>query len=290
MKDHISIGAGGRLLVFGGNYGNLQATQALFAEAETLGIGPDAMLCTGDLAAYCADPQATTRLVRETGVPVVMGNCEDSLASEAQDCGCGYAEGTVCDLLARQWYDFCRAEIDAETKRWMGRLPRRITVEIGGRRLLAVHGGVTRINDFFFPSTPTAEKAAEIDSVGAEGVIAGHSGLPFTQLVGDRLWVNSGALGMPANDGTPRVWCALIEDLGDGLRASLRALTYDHATAAARMRKAGLAAGYADCLESGLWPSLDVLPEAERRRGGQAIAEVDIFWPSDSVIGKRAAL
>jgi hypothetical protein len=95
---------------------------------------------------------------------------------------------------------------------------------------------------------------------------------------------------MPANDGTPRVWCALIEDLGDGLRVSLRALTYDHATAAARMRKAGLAAGYADCLESGLWPSLDVLPEAERRRGGQAIAEVDIFWPSDSVIGKRAAL
>jgi hypothetical protein len=95
MKDHISIGAGGRLLVFGGNYGNLQATQALFAEAETLGIGPDAMLCTGDLAAYCADPQATTRLVRETGVPVVMGNGEDSLASAAEDCGCGYASGTT---------------------------------------------------------------------------------------------------------------------------------------------------------------------------------------------------
>ncbi len=290
MRDHVTIAAGGRLLVFGGNYGNLQATQALFAEAETLGIGPDAMLCTGDLAAYCAEPQETAQLVREAGVPVVMGNCEDAIASEAEDCGCGYEEGTACDLLARQWYDFCRAEIDAETKRWMGCLPRRITVESGGRRLLAIHGGVTRINDFFFPSTPTGEKTAEIDSAGAEGVIAGHSGLPFVQALGDRLWVNSGALGMPANDGTARVWYALIEDLVEGLRVSLRALAYDHDIAAARMRKAGLAAGYADCLENGLWPSLDVLPEAERQRSGQAIAEVETFWPSDGVIEKRAAL
>ena len=37
-----------------------------------------------------------------------------------------------------------------------------------------------------------------------DGVIGGHCGLPFTKVVGDRLWHNPGAIGMPANDGTPR--------------------------------------------------------------------------------------
>jgi predicted phosphodiesterase len=288
MDHHITIAAGGRLLVFGGNYGNLQATEALFAEAETLGIGPDAMLCTGDLAAYCAEPQETARLVRAAGVPVVMGNCEESLASGAEDCGCGYEEGSACDAWARQWYDYCRTQVDAETKRWMGALPRHITVEIGGRRLLAIHGGVTVINRFFFPSTTAQEKHGEVDGAGVDGIIAGHSGLPFAQHLGAGIWLNSGALGLPANDGTPRVWYALIEDLGEGLRICLRTLSYDHATAAARMRAAGLAAGYADCLETGLWPSLDVLPETERRLTGRPLAEQEIFWPVADAVERRA--
>jgi predicted phosphodiesterase len=289
MTDHIIIGAGGRLLVFGGTYGNLQATEALFTAAEGLGIGPDAMLCTGDLAAYCAEPQETIRLVRETGLPVVMGNCEESLAGDAEDCGCGFEEGTVCDLLARQWYDFCRARIDAETKRWMGGLPRRVTVEIGARHLIAVHGGATSINRFIFPSSPEMEKTEELRAARAEGALAGHSGIPFVQRLGAGLWVNSGALGLPANDGTPRVWYALIEDLEGGLKVSLRALAYDHATAARLIREAGLANGYAECLETGLWPSLDVLPAAERLRTGRALGEREVLWPAEREAERRAA-
>ena len=37
-----------------------------------------------------------------------------------------------------------------------------------------------------------------------DAIIGGHSGLPFTQTLGSRLWHNPGAIGMPANDGTPR--------------------------------------------------------------------------------------
>jgi hypothetical protein len=259
MEEHTTIAVAGRLLVFGGTYGNLQATEALFAEAEDLGIGPEAMLCTGDLAAYCAQPQETVQLVRDKSVPVVMGNCEESLAGDAEDCGCGFEEGTACDLLARQWYDFCRTRIDADAKRWMGGLPRRITVEI---------------------ASPETEMTEELRVAGAEGALAGHSGIPFVRCPGGGLWLNSGAVGLPANDGTPRVWYALIETCEGGLKVSLKALAYDHATAARRMRAVGLANGYAACLESGLWPSLDVLPAAERRQTGQPLAEREILWPA----------
>jgi predicted phosphodiesterase len=290
MEEHTTIAVAGRLLVFGGTYGNLQATEALFAEAEDLGIGPEAMLCTGDLAAYCAQPRETVQLVRDKSVPVVMGNCEESLAGDAEDCGCGFEEGTVCDLLARQWYDFCRTRIDADAKRWMGGLPRRITVEIGGRRLVAIHGGVQAINRFVFPSSPETEMTEELRVAGAEGALAGHSGIPFVRCPGGGLWLNSGAVGLPANDGTPRVWYALIEACEGGLKASLKALAYDHATAARQMHAAGLANGYAACLDSGLWPSLDVLPAAERRRTGQPLAECEILWPATLETESQAAL
>ncbi len=48
-------------------------------------------------------------------------------------------------------------------------------------------------------------------------------------------------------------------------------LDYDYASAAQKMRAAGLPEGYARALETGFWPSLDILPQAERERTGQAI-------------------
>ena len=274
----------GRLLLFGGCYGNLQATEALLTEARRRGIGPERMLCTGDVVAYCAEPQATVDLLRETGCAVVQGNCEESLGADAEDCGCGFEEATLCDLLSQQWYSFCRSRVTDETKRWMAALPRRIAVRIGGRRLLAVHGGVEVINRFVFPATPADDKAAELAAAGGtDGVLGGHSGIPFMEIVDSKLWLNSGALGMPANDGTPRVWYALIETpgsggTGSGLSIEIKALDYDHKTAAHRMAKAGLANGYAACLESGLWPSLDVLPPEDRAATGNPLAERNLLW------------
>ena len=68
---------------------------------------------------------------------VVQNRVEESLALDAEDCGCGFEAGTACDLLSQQWYAFCRGRLDAETKAWMGRLPRQIEVRMAGRRLLA---------------------------------------------------------------------------------------------------------------------------------------------------------
>jgi hypothetical protein len=62
------------LLVFGGPYSNLEATKALLAEACRRAVPPGNIVCTGDLAAYCADPQGVIRLLRRSGIRIVMGN------------------------------------------------------------------------------------------------------------------------------------------------------------------------------------------------------------------------
>src|SRR5437588_9854153 len=86
----------GPALVFGGPYGNLEATLRLLEEGERLGVPAERIICTGDVVAYGADAAATVDVVRRADLHVVMGNCEERLAAGAADCGCGYAPGSTC--------------------------------------------------------------------------------------------------------------------------------------------------------------------------------------------------
>lgn len=270
--------ADGPVLLFGGCYSNLEATQALRAESERLGIPPERILCTGDVVAYCADAAATVASIRDWGVQVVMGNCEESLGWEQDDCGCGFAPGSPCQLVSAQWYAHANGQLRPDDRAWMRALPRRIDVALGGRRLAAVHGAVDLINRYVFASTAWEDKLSQLDLAGCDGVIGGHCGIPFTQSRAGRLWHNPGAIGLPANDGTPRVWYSLLRPGPDGVEIEARALDYDAGTAAGKMRAAGLPEGYAQALTAGLWPSCDVLPAAELTQRGQALPPGSVLW------------
>ncbi|OYV36785.1 MAG: hypothetical protein B7Z80_14620 [Rhodospirillales bacterium 20-64-7] len=258
----------GRILVFGGACSNLQALQAVLAEAERRDIPAARIFCLGDSVAYGADAAATFRLLQNTGIPGIAGNCERQLAGNAPDCGCGFAPGSACDLLATSWYAHARRQIGAAERAAMAQLPDRLDLELNGKRLCLVHGNVERINAFVFPSASQTELARQLDLAGADAVIGGHSGIPFTRLVGGKIWHNPGSIGMPANDGTPRGWFSVVEVVGGALCIETLPLAYDFAAAAAAMRAARLPEGYAAALESGIWPSLDILPQAERLRTG----------------------
>jgi uncharacterized radical SAM superfamily Fe-S cluster-containing enzyme len=268
----------GPALVFGGAYSNREATQAVLDEARRLGIPADRIISTGDMVAYGADASATVALIRAAGIHAVMGNCEESLALAAADCGCGFAPGSVCAASAEQWYRHAQRTLDDEARAWLGALPRRLDIEIGGARLAVIHGGVRRINRFLFASTPEAALAEELAVAACDGVIAGHAGLPFSRIVAGKLWHNAGAVGLPANDGTPRLWFSLLRPAAAGVTIEHRALGYDHASAAAKMRRARLSEGYAAALATGRWPSDEILPAAERAAGGLALAPGALTW------------
>jgi predicted phosphodiesterase len=281
MPDPVVIRADGPLLVFGGPYSNLQATRALLAEAARRAIPPARVICTGDVVAYGADAAACCDLVIARGVHVLMGNCEENLAVGAGDCGCGFEDGTACDLLSRAWYAHAAREVTIAQRDWMAARPRRMEVALpDGRRLAVLHGGAHDISRFLFASTPDAVLAEEVAATGCDGVIAGHCGIPFARRVGAGLWLNAGAIGMPADDGTPRGWFAVLTPDPAGLRAEILPLAYDHEAAAAAMRAARLPEGYAAALSSGIWPSCDVLPPAERARRGTPITPAGLAWPA----------
>ena len=120
------------LLVFGGPYSNLRALTALRARAEELGIPASHCICTGDVVAYCAEPEETAAAIRAWGCHVVAGNCEEQLAAGAADCACGFEAGSECERLAKGWYPFANARISPASRAWMADLPKALTVDVGG--------------------------------------------------------------------------------------------------------------------------------------------------------------
>jgi predicted phosphodiesterase len=251
------------VLVFGGPYSNLRALAALRRRADELGIPASHCICTGDVVAYCAEPEETAAAVRDWSCHVIAGNCEEQLAAEAEDCACGFEQGSECDRLAKGWYPFANSRISPDSRAWMAGLPKALVCMVGGWRLRIVHGGLDVINRYIFASQRDV-LAEELGRAHADVVVAGHAGLPFIERVGRQTWFNPGVIGMPANDGTPQVWYGLVGLDGGDLVLSTRRLQYDYRAAAAAMRRSGHADGYARTLVTGLWPSLDVLPPAER--------------------------
>ena len=273
---------GDTMLVFGGIYGNAQAFFAM-REAEKQ-IVPADMLCTGDLSAYCADGAAICEIMRrELGAAIIVrGNCERAIADDAADCGCGYAAGSTCDTLSFSWYAHAKNSISVTDKTWMGALPEHQIIRFGGRTIAVVHADVDTDNRFIFASTSFVQKQKSLAALKVDGIIAGHSGIPFTDYVGDNIWHNSGALGMPANDGTSRVWYSRWTATATGIHIAHRALSYDFVGAQTAMIRAGLPSAYRRSLKTGIWPSDSILPAAERQQQGVPIQPKSHFWSHTS--------
>ena len=257
----------GDVLIFGGCYSNAAATNALFDRAAGLGVRPSNLICTGDVCGYCADTQTTIKLVRGSGCAVIAGNVERQLADDADDCGCGFEEGTTCSLLSRDWYGYAQKTVGEEARTWMAGLPDFVSFTHFGKRYAVIHGGTTDISQFLWPcSAPNdflSEVQALIEIMGSiDGVISGHSGVAFHRQIDGLDWINAGSVGLPPNDGRAATRYAVLGEYG----VVFHRLDYDPSTSIVSMQEAGLVQGYDQTLTSGYWPSEDVLPPEMRNK------------------------
>jgi predicted phosphodiesterase len=255
----------GDILVFGGVYSNLHALEALIEVAQRLGIPASNMICTGDVVAYCAYAQDSVERIRELGCPVLAGNCEQQLAADADDCGCGFEEGSTCSLLSRTWYAHAKSQITPSSRDWMAGLPDRIVFTHNDNRYGVVHGGASDVSRFVWPVATDEVVKSEIDllesQLGAvDRVLAGHTGIPMERQIGDKIWINSGAIGLPAHDGDLDTHFTIISNNN----IENRLLEYNVEAAFQAMQANSLTQGYHATLKTGYWPSEETLPPEMR--------------------------
>ena len=264
------------LLVFGGPYSNLHATQSMFGYCINNHYASNQIICTGDIVAYCAYPEQTVSQIKNSGIYCIAGNVEQQLANELDDCGCNFVEGSVCDQLSKSWYQYANESVSQSSRDWMKSLPDFIRFTIGPYTITVVHGAWSETSRFIYASTPWHEKEKELALSESDIIIAGHAGIPFIEQHGQQAWLNAGVIGMPANDGTSHGWFMTLTPAKDELVIATHALHYDAKSAANALRENGLAKEYADTLETGIWPSNDILPEAERKNQGRPVKPISL--------------
>ena len=260
------------MLVFGGPYSNLQALETLKEIADQLQIPAHNIICTGDMVGYCAQPEESVQFVKDWGIHAIQGNVEQNIIRGEDDCGCNFAEGGRCDLFSRTWFPYAVQALSTESVGWLSTLPLHLSFHYAGKSVTVLHGAATGIADFVFASTPWPVKEESFVATGADVILAGHAGLPFADVRSGKYWLNAGVIGMPANDGTPRVWYLLLDDTDGQFSYTFHVFTYDNLTAHQLMVDNQLPDSYAQTLLTGIWDNCEILPDAEKALQGQAIS------------------
>lgn len=269
MKMTKNIGTlTGEILVFGGVYSNLEALIAIKEIADAACIPAQNIICTGDVVAYCADAEACVQMVKNWGIHVIAGNVELQLRNGEDNCGCEFNENSRCDIFSRNWYPYAKEQLSSDSINWMHDLPDFLTFEYASKKVTVVHGSYHHVSEYIFASTDWTIKRNNFIDSNSDIILAGHCGLPFNQSNNNQLWLNSGVIGMPANDGTTRVWYAVLNDVGQQFSFIHHSLKTDFTPTIEKMLTHRLPHEYAHTLKTGLWDNCEILPSTETTQRG----------------------
>ncbi len=253
----------GKVLLFGGVYSNLQALEALKQVAEKENISPENCICTGDIVGYCSQPEETVQLFKLWKAKSIAGNVEIQLREGAEDCGCDFRKGSRCDGFSQQWYPYAQSQLSKDSLDFMNTLPDHFTFNYAGKKIMVVHGSYFNTSEFIFKSTSWEAKAPNFFENDYDVVIGGHCGLPFQDKNKDKLWLNPGVIGMPANDGNPNVWHAILDDSKGMFNFKHQTLNYNYRLTNKLMQNGLLPEEYARTIVTGIWDNTEILPAIE---------------------------
>jgi len=236
---------GSTVAIFSDVHGNAGALRAVLADIEQRGA--DETYCLGDLVGYGPDPNGVIDLIREKGIPCLLGNYDDGIGFERGDCGCFYRDAEA-ERVGALSYEYTVRSVTVERKEFLRGLPRELRLEIEGVKVHLVHGSPRKINEYLLPDRDprTFERIAASES--ADVLVFGHTHTPWHRVYGDVLFVNVGSAGKP-KDGDPRACYSLLRVRpGGAVEIEDVRVTYDVEQVAAQIVEVGLPPELAEML------------------------------------------
>jgi predicted phosphodiesterase len=263
----------GPLLIFGGVFSNYQALREMKKIASLYDVAAQNVICTGDVVGYFPQPEECLQLIRQWGISCLAGEAEMLLRS--RNCSPeSFHKPSHWPVAAEQWYPFAIEQLSEESLQWVAELPLHLSFEYYGKKFVALYGSYHRLTDYIFKSTPWKVKEQSFRDTGADVILAGHSGLPFHHLKQGKIWLNPGLIGIPANDGTSKVWYLYLnfnEEWGE-TEFEHRSFHYDMEQTLDLVRRHQLSPSIVQTLKTGLWERSDFLPEVEAAMQGKELS------------------
>jgi putative phosphoesterase len=238
-----------RIAIFSDLHGNLSAGQAVLEAIDR--AAPDAVYCLGDMVGYGAFPNETAELICAREIPTIMGNYDDGVGFDRDDCGCAYKDAAEAER-GQQSLFWTRGTTTDETKAYLRTLSPEIRFEVEGQRVRLVHGSPRRMNEYLFEDRDPRSLERIARSADCDVLVFGHTHKPWVRTIEDVLFVNDGSVGKP-KDGDPRAaWALLTFEPDQPPNVRIERVPYDVATMAAAIRAAdGLPDHFARDLETG---------------------------------------
>jgi putative phosphoesterase len=227
-------------------HGNLPALEAVLQDIKARRL--DAVYCLGDLVGYAPFPNEVTERIRAQGIPTIIGNYDDGVGFDRDECGCAYRD-PIERQLGDQSFAWSKAHVTAENKAFLRRLVKELRFDADGKRVLLVHGSPRKINEYLFEDRPVSSFQRLAASSDADIIVFGHTHRPYTKVVDGTLFVNAGSVGKP-KDGDWRACYALLEPTA-GEPVTFVRLEYDVNLVAAAIRASELPDHFALDIERG---------------------------------------
>lgn len=224
-----------RLAVISDIHGNLPALEAVLEDIAAQGA--EAVYHLGDLVGYNPFPEEVVARVRELGLAGVVGNYDLAVAADVPDPVSEFLNPAITEM-GRAIYHWTRERVGEETKAYLRSLPRRLCLEINGRRLLLTHGSPRHVREYLRPRLTDAELALVLGEINEEVLLVGHTHIPLVRQVAGKWLFNPGSVGFP-KDGDPRASYALLT-VEEEVRVEIRRVVYDVERTAKALVAAGL--------------------------------------------------
>ena len=235
-----------RIAVFGDIHGNLPALDAVMPAIAR--ERADAVYCLGDLVGYGASPDEVTRRIQASGIPTIMGNYDDGVGFDRDECGCAYRDPAE-EALGHRSLAWTKAHTSDASKAFLRTLHGQIRFHAGTTRVLLVHGSPRKMNEYLFEDRPLSSFQRLAASSDADVIVFGHTHKPYVKDVNGVLFVNAGSVGKP-KDLDPRA-CYVLLDLSGAPSAAFARVEYDVASAAGAIRATDLPHEFAMDIETG---------------------------------------
>jgi predicted phosphodiesterase len=151
-------------------HGNSAATETVLADIDSQ--QPDATYCLGDLVGYGARPNETIDLIREREIPTIMGNYDDGVGFDRDDCGCAYKTAEKHER-GQQSLMWTRSVVTDQRKAWLRTLVSELGLDVNGSRFRLVHGSPRKMNEYLFADRDPASLARIARSAGCDVLLFG---------------------------------------------------------------------------------------------------------------------
>ncbi len=235
-----------RVAIISDIHANITALEAVMEDLHHQNVG--SLYCLGDLVGYAPFPNEVIDRIRRDATPTVMGNYDDGVGFDRDDCGCAYRDPDERRRgdLSLQW---TRKAVDSEGKAFLRSLQSEIRFEDDGKRFRLVHGSPRRMNEYLFEDRPLSSFQRLAATSEADVLVFGHTHKPYTKRVDGVLFVNAGSVGKP-KDGDPRA-CYVVMDTSGDVDVQFRRVPYDVQKVAEAIRGSELPDEFATDLETG---------------------------------------